>query len=1186
MTLGQQWRWVIARKTTLTRNYISTKIAGQCGFSNKIGTRIDIKLELCRDQLDCSVYVKDIEQDLLLTEALLVRFFSYKPEYQLDDYFMESTVASYSEPDQESHHEVIEEVQVRSVLGKSQEASGDTWSLKDQADQADPRVPMDSRSNPNPGIAFPQDHQPSDSGYGTAQYSTSKTSHAADILLNTSRPFPSPIQEHERESSPELNDPSSPLSEDRGTVYTAAMSLTDPRLANHMNYLVDDISNRLATAQLGGTSIRRLVNTLPGALKTFALGLGYGAPSQAHRDVMVFIHKFRSYITDTFNEHNNKEYDEVPPKHRSDAFTTETLNRWLHGEDNDQYDPLPVDSDIVDDFAAPDVEQDLDLDIPGIDRYIDIVCQDPMYEWLLAKLRRDALLVRADPNVMGEIRDEVLRWLPSDNHISRHASFQARTVEYNAEWQLFHFLREQDYEAPAHEAILGVVTLTGTHNNAQAATCLEYMSQTWPLTGPQTLQLIQKLLEGPENTARLEISKPSALTLEAEISQEFLNVRVSGLADFVAEIGEQLSWLGAVMQVFSDDSCQIAECTPRIHCEKTPNGSALDLMCVISFPIVEKPTTPTKVGNGQCWHRMFHRPVVAKGFPIPQRPLMETGLEMTLSLMAALTRSRYINIFQAKTFLKGFSAMLVPTKISNDKDIVYWHMVSSKHPEQRISYMDSHVETTYVSKTDLSRARHILGWCEEVVMTIGTSRANYKVSRSQLPKPRAGCALEKIEVSGGQFVTGTAAFAIGRREKPCSITRHGYFKKLQWISSKYVVFWDDVEKRGWLVNGASALLHLLQATIGHSRDIFQSEFLMKPGDLDEDIAATDCQRALRILTKKENRAIRLYMDRTEESAHQIGGNVARSSSDKYYYLQDEVEHIFNTLEVLIDYQAEAESRSGLKIDPRPRRYLEGWDFKDIVSDGDPFYPRVATLSYFGKGWVDLTRSIRATTIFGRGFGELMQPKMAAGTPCSLWTTLPCGSYYLAAGVSDVKNIIERYDGDVGVNPIKICDGILWPVKTGGFRSCPCGSKNGREKHHEPVQALLPSNFLTKLKQRTPVELADRGAVIFGQSRSISWVYPDEGDPVKGDSSLPNANGESSSAQGSQSSIVPGSSSPSTQSSRDLASTALSTMGTGSLISTGSGMRPSDASQTKLYAGVKRGLQSSLSTVVKRVKGSG
>ena len=57
--------------------------------------------------------------------------------------------------------------------------------------------------------------------------------------------------------------------------------------------------------------------------------------------------------------------------------------------------------------------------------------------------------------------------------------------------------------------------------------------------------------------------------------------------------------------------------------------------------------------------------------------------------------------------------------------------------------------------------------------------------------------------------------------------------------------------------------------------------------------------------------------------------------------------------------------------------------------------------------------------------------------CLGWKKSHCVSPVRREDQQDAgKKIIERYDGDIGVNPIKICDGILWPVKSGGFRPCP------------------------------------------------------------------------------------------------------------------------------------------------------
>ncbi|KAK7915254.1 hypothetical protein PG985_012957 [Apiospora marii] len=68
----RRWRYVIALKTTSgNENYISTKIAEECGFSKRPGAVLDIKLELLGEKHDCSVHVREMEQDMLLTEALV-----------------------------------------------------------------------------------------------------------------------------------------------------------------------------------------------------------------------------------------------------------------------------------------------------------------------------------------------------------------------------------------------------------------------------------------------------------------------------------------------------------------------------------------------------------------------------------------------------------------------------------------------------------------------------------------------------------------------------------------------------------------------------------------------------------------------------------------------------------------------------------------------------------------------------------------------------------------------------------------------------------------------------------------------------------------------------------------------------------------------------------------------------------
>lgn len=371
-----------------------------------------------------------------------------------------------------------------------------------------------------------------------------------------------------------------------------------------------------------------------------------------------------------------------------------------------------------------------------------------------------------------------------------------------------------------------------------------------------------------------------------------------------------------------------------------------------------------------------------------------------------------------------------------------------------------------------------------------------------LPNPHSGCALEKAEITAGQFVTGTVGFRFGNKEKPVHISRFGYLTKLQWISSKYVVFWDEDDKRGWLVNGASALLHILRASLEHSKRKFQSAWLLDPGALGDPSDMSHPNYALQVLFDQKNRDLELYVDKTEvydevTTEGQTNTLVSRRQT-RHYRLEDRIEHIYNILEKLIDHQTDAERRDGLQINPRPRRQLEGWDFSDVVKDGDPFFPRVATLQTIGKGWVDFLRSIHAVTLFGRGFGELIQPggPNTSIVSCTRWSLLPSGRYYLAACVSDLHEIMDN-NGDSSSNPRRLCDNILWHMNKSTIDPCSCIAGT-IHKHHDPVQALFPFKFMSKLKKNSQIQLEDRGAVIFGQNKGIHWHWKDAGDPVKGD----------------------------------------------------------------------------------------
>ena len=388
---------------------------------------------------------------------------------------------------------------------------------------------------------------------------------------------------------------------------------------------------------------------------------------------------------------------------------------------------------------------------------------------------------------------------------------------------------------------------------------------------------------------------------------------------------------------------------------------------------------------------------------------------------------------------------------------------------------------------------------------IGAPDATYNVSRSRLPAPHAGCVLENITISGGKFLSIGVSIGIGQKDSPVHVSPDGYVQKLKWISEKFVVLWDEQFKRGWLVNGTSALLHLLRQSLESNRtDKFKSAFLFKPELIKESPSPHTADAAIEFFLNDTNMKLEIYAEKGEMYDEETVGDASQSGNlfkrkRTYFRVEDRVEHLCDILEHIFLHQIDIAGQNGVKLKLQARKLLEGWDFKNLAIDQGPFFPCVATLQAFGNGWVDFTRSVHAVTLIGRGFGEIIRPEYPSSL-CTRWAELPIGNYYLAACVSTLRDIMELY-GDEGANPMRLSENIIWHNPTKVFEACRCKKKFG-EAHSDIVQILWPSMLAHILPKKNPVPLGDHGAVIFGHNSYFNWQWKDTGNPVKGGPPLP------------------------------------------------------------------------------------
>lgn len=204
-------------------------------------------------------------------------------------------------------------------------------------------------------------------------------------------------------------------------------------------------------------------------------------------------------------------------------------------------------------------------------------------------------------------------------------------------------------------------------------------------------------------------------------------VDVTGVEPAIVEIGEQFAWLGAALRTSNCD--WIADSNALIEVIKGTGGQRTHISHIptVHFTMdyqVKKLALTDRgpIQTGSCWHLLFKNPVIARGFPIPARTHGEQGLEIPLNIMAGLAEATRITNFDDSLVMKGFSTMLVLTRLAQGSLI--WHFLCYEDG-RRIPYMcaleTQHVPASSIDLASLKHCRHFLGWASDVTRLAGKS---------------------------------------------------------------------------------------------------------------------------------------------------------------------------------------------------------------------------------------------------------------------------------------------------------------------------------------------------------------------------------------------------------------------------------------------------------------------------------
>ncbi|BCS08063.1 hypothetical protein ALUC_20433A [Aspergillus luchuensis] len=1037
---------------------------------------------------------------------------------------------------------------------------------------------------------------PTDSGYASTthqkiprrdEYHTEHVHNVQSIVSGEER-SPSPPAAASPRKAQDDHD------EDTESIYTTESSISPSEKQSYISELVDDLFNKVQYGQYAQKLPERINDILPQYLKAFAIRFGQFGSTQIHRDIMVFIRRHRDEIANGLRRKYLENQTETYVSTHDDTKIKlgDIMDLWDQNlEDADgelataQFDSGAEHLDVDDDIPIEDGDENL----PEHTEFWRLITSSPVYEWLLGSLRRKLHLQPAEPNVQDAIRDRVLETLPSSRRVSRYDQPTIYQVVFRLNWDPASFIAEQEYDI-SREGFLGkIITITGSDQDAQAMTCLQYLQQTWHSYGADILQLVEATLLS-ERDYKHSCTLPDNTQLAAWTNEKEFLVEVTGIESSITEIGEQLAWLGSALRSSPHDS-RILYCKPFInsaspspeppqakkresragtrnvtslsaeqlerkrvndreaqrtirqrtkdHIERlerqvaelkvkgehrrnmaleqeiralkhqlarasrqeypgmsykdaaNPNPQAAAItrvLCGIDFKCEDLEQASSSPPLGQCWHHLFRNPTVVMGFPIPYRSRQNTGLEIPLNILADLAQATQVDVFSDKLLIKGFSSLLIPTEYIRDQNQMMWHLRYNVHGD-RISYLDgigAHVR--HITLADLESSRHILGWCSDAQFH---ADASYSINRSWLGPPSARCSLNNTLITAGRLITGGDPAIYGNRDIPYRLIRNEYIEKLSWIARQYVVMWDAGAKRGWLVNGACALLHLLFASLYFNRtDSLSFAFQLDLTDIKVPENTFNPSSAMEVLLNPDNLSLKLYHAKQSEPSEATLPPVR---------IQDRVNRLYNMLEKIMDHQAEIMGAGGGASLNTSRGNLEGWDFKDLATQEDPLYPRLYKLGIRGKSWVDFIRDIRAAVLFGTGFGEILRP-VDNTQLCPYWSSLPEGKSYLAVSGYDLTNIIDRF-GNPHSRPVRLTRNLIWcNCLDNGPPACKCTGLSEQTEHSELAQVILPSRFKRRIPMPNSVRPSSwrHGAIIFGYNRNLRWTWNDTGYPEQKD----------------------------------------------------------------------------------------
>lgn len=106
----------------------------------------------------------------------------------------------------------------------------------------------------------------------------------------------------------------------------------------------------------------------------------------------------------------------------------------------DDIESAPAFSDSDEDHETSEINTKLAANLV---LYRNLILKSPEYQWLVATLKRELSLTRAQPDIMEDIRTKILSTLPPSHKVRRKKAPNEYEATFELDWDLVSFAKEQ-----------------------------------------------------------------------------------------------------------------------------------------------------------------------------------------------------------------------------------------------------------------------------------------------------------------------------------------------------------------------------------------------------------------------------------------------------------------------------------------------------------------------------------------------------------------------------------------------------------------------------------------------------------------------------------------------------------------------------------------------------------------------